>query len=162
MIRITAPLLAALLFSWNQSGVAAPMMTTAIPVADQWRSLYLKTSSNVSIISGQVQAYNPSDEVQVPFSLTRVPSAAQLQFQIIVSTKGSCPTTYYPTTFKINDQLVQEVDFRPWPVKSWRQLTLAVPANALRVGGNVLQIKSGSCQYGFDRITLNNVQLLEQ
>jgi hypothetical protein len=58
--------------------------------------------------------------------------------------------------------MVQEVDFRRWPTGSWRQLTLAVPTNLLQAGGNVLQIKSGSCQYGVDKITLNNVQLLEQ
>ncbi len=105
-------------------------------------------------IGGGVRTY------EVPFSLARVPSKPQLQFDFHVVTTGWCPTTYVPTTISVNERVIKKIDFRDFDVGDRKNFALAIPSAALKVGRNVLRVETGACQYEYDRIKLNNVTLM--
>lgn len=98
---------------------------------------------------------------EVPFSLARIPSQPRLQFDFRISSAGWCPTTYVPTRIWINSQLIKEIDFRDFNVGDRNNFEIAIPATALIVGQNVLRIRTGACQYEYDRIKLNSVTLMQ-
>lgn len=118
-------------------------------------------SEAVQLGKQEVKAGDPFTTVEVPFNLEAVPSQALLRFDLRLSTAGTCPRTYTPTVIRLNGRTVESIDFRRWTVGSLTEMSLKVPGGVLRPGANVLQIRTGYCQYQYDRIKLNNIVLAD-
>jgi len=98
-------------------------------------------------------------EYVVPFTLASVPDHAALHFQFGVVSKGRCPSTYIPTTIAINSKSVASLDFRTFARGAEKDISVPIPNGILKVGENLLHIRTGSCQYDIDVMRLNSLTL---
>ena len=101
-------------------------------------------------------------EYVVPFTLASVPDHAALHFQFGVVSKGVCPTTYTPTTITVNSKSVASLDFRNFARGTEKDISVPVPNGILKVGENLLYIRTGSCQYDIDVMRLNSLTLVQK
>ena len=96
--------------------------------------------------------------VQVPFDLAEIPARPALRLGFHVITAGRCPVTYKPTVVTVNGRKVKEIDFRDFT--STRQgVDINLPPDVLKVGSNTVQISTGECQYGVDRMRIVELAL---
>lgn len=116
-------------------------------------------------LSKDVVEIGPWSEVReyvVPFTLGSVPDRAALHLQFGVVRKGWCPRTYRPTTIDLNRKSLASLDFRTFAQGSEKDIRVPVPSGILKVGENVLRIRTGSCQFDVDVMRLNNLTLLQR
>ncbi len=101
-------------------------------------------------------------EYHQPFSLTRIPDRPKLVLTFGVLKTGICPVTYRPTVVRINGTPVAEIDFRKFQKGELRQVTVELEPSYLKVGENLLKIRTGWCQYSIDVMRLEGITLFQR
>jgi hypothetical protein len=101
-------------------------------------------------------------EYLVPFTLSSIPEPAALQLRFGVVRAGRCPITYRPTTVALNGTSLAILDFRTLKRHAETDLRVPIPSGALKVGENILLIRTGFCQYDIDVMRLNTLTLLQR
>ena len=102
------------------------------------------------------------DDYKRTFVLDNVPANPKLQLDFKVVRKGRCPITYRATSIWVNKRMLAEIDFRKFAKDDNKSITIEVPQKTLRVGDNLLLIKTGWCQYDIDVLRLNNLVLVHE
>lgn len=101
-------------------------------------------------------------EYHQPFSLNRIPEKPKLNLIFGVIKTGICPVTYRPTIVRINGTPVAEIDFRKFKPGELRHLTIDIGPSYLKIGENLLQIRTGWCQYSIDVMRLEEITLFQR
>ena len=94
-----------------------------------------------------------------PFSLAEIPLAPKLRLEFSAIKQGVCQVTYRPTELWLNRRLIQSIDFRRMAIGASQSLTINVPRNALKVGENLITIRTGSCRYAIDIMRLDSLTI---
>ena len=96
---------------------------------------------------------------KIPVVLDEIPSNAVINMKFDVITTGVCHVSYEPTEIFLNDESIQEIDFREMDEGSKQDIRVSLPEEYLKVGKNTIKIISGQCNEGLDSMKFNGVSL---
>lgn len=149
---ITAALATALLVGCGEPPAQRAAMTDVKPGV---------ATALANIGQQSVDIGDPIKVYAVPFTLASVPTAATLHLNFKMLSNGFCPITYVPTEVSLNNKSLATLDFRELSGDSDNDIRLRIPAGRLKVGENILSIRTGQCRYAIDAMRLNALVLTQ-
>ena len=127
----------------------APKVADIVHVGQEGSTQLAKQQSE---IGNKVQVYS------IPIMIEK-PKDGTLTIDFKIKSAGHCITSYEPTVFYLNDELIAEFDFRRYFLKTKINKDIMIDKSLFNVGLNTLTIETGECQYDIDVLELDNLKL---